>query len=130
MAMDVSFPGGMKVAAKYKNHTLITDQPRQSGGLDEAPSPFDLFIISIGTCAGFYALNFCKVRNITTDGMRMSLETDFDPGQKLISNIRIHLTLPEGFPDEYRLPIIRAIESCTVKKHLNNPPAFDVTASV
>jgi ribosomal protein S12 methylthiotransferase accessory factor len=55
MDMVVNFPGGKKVDAIYKGFTINTDQPEKGGGEGTAPSPFDLFLSSIGTCAGFYS---------------------------------------------------------------------------
>jgi putative redox protein len=31
-----------------------------------APSPFDLFMLSIGTCAGYYVLTFLQQRGLST----------------------------------------------------------------
>ena len=64
MQMDIRFPGGKKVDAVYKGFTVKTDQPRGEGGDGSAPEPFDLFLASIGTCAGIYALSFCQARGV------------------------------------------------------------------
>ena len=39
------------------------------------------------------------------------------------------LKLPEGFPDKYKAAVVNAMNLCTVKKHLHQPPEFAVTAS-
>jgi putative redox protein len=129
LRMDVSFPGRMKVDVDYKGHTIKTDQPRQSGGGGADPSPFDLFLASIGACAGFYALNFCKARKISTEGLGMSVDLDYDEAEKMVVNVRINLKLPMGFPKEYNEAILRSVKSCTVKKHIKNPPKFEVLLS-
>ncbi len=49
----VTFPGGVKVEAVYKGFVIKTDQPVHQGGENTAPAPFDLFLASIATCAGF-----------------------------------------------------------------------------
>ncbi len=53
---EVFFPGGKKVAANYRGFTIETDQPLQGGGDNTAASPFELFLASLATCAGFYVL--------------------------------------------------------------------------
>ena len=50
MELTVTFPGGKKVNAEFKGFTIKTDQPQTNGGDGTAPSPFDLFLASIGTC--------------------------------------------------------------------------------
>ena len=125
--IHVSFPGGLQVDATYKGHTIRTDQPAYAGGTDTAMAPFDLFLASIGTCMGFYAVRFCKERRIATEGMRLTLEPERDPDLNRVVNIRVVLTLPYGFPEKYGPAIERAIDHCTVRKHLAEPPAFEVS---
>lgn len=127
MRMEMSFPGGLAVDAQYKGHTIQTDQPEASGGRGKAPSPFDLFLASIGTCAGFYALRFCQQRELPTEGLRVALETVKDEGR--VATVRLAVELPEAFPDKYRSAIVRAIDQCTVKKHIIEPPEFEVDST-
>jgi putative redox protein len=125
---DVSFPGGVAVESTAKGHTVRTDQPMPLGA-DSAPSPFDLFIASIATCMGFYALHFCRERGIPTEGLGLSLETVRDQEKKRLSSIDATLTLPPGFPEKYRQAIVRAVDQCAVKKHMMEPPAFSLTVA-
>jgi ribosomal protein S12 methylthiotransferase accessory factor len=124
----VTFPGGVSVDARVGGHVVHTDQPRPHGG-DSGPAPFDLFIASIATCMGFYALRFCQERAIPTEGLGLSLETVRDDSRKRLSAIKAALTLPPGFPEKYADAIRRAVDQCAVKKHLVEPPAFELTVS-
>jgi len=128
MDMDVYFPGGKRVYADYKGFTVETDQPASDGGDGSAPAPFDLFLVSIGTCAGIYALGFMQQRGIDPEGSRLAMRTHKDPERGLIGKIDLELTLPDGFPEKYRAAIVKAMNLCTVKKLLHQPPEFDVTA--
>jgi ribosomal protein S12 methylthiotransferase accessory factor len=125
---DVSFPGGVAGEAAFKGHTVRTDQAAPLG-TDSAPTPFDLFIASLATCMGFYAVHFCREREIATEGLALALETVRDPEKKRVSSIGVTLTLPPGFPEKYRAAIGRAVDQCTVKKALHEPPAFALTIS-
>jgi ribosomal protein S12 methylthiotransferase accessory factor len=124
----VSFPGGVAVEADVKGHTVRTDQPAPLGG-DSAASPFDLFLASIATCMGFYALRFCQERGIATDGLGLSLETLRDETGKRIATLRATLTLPPGFPEKYDAAIRRAVDQCAVKRQMDEPPAFTLTVN-
>ena len=64
--IEVSFPGGKRVDGKIENMIIKTDQPVEEGGGGSAPEPFNLFLMSIATCAGIYALDFCQAREIET----------------------------------------------------------------
>ena len=127
MQMTISFPGGAAVDAAFKSHTFHTDQPLSSGGKDTAGSPFDLFLASMGTCMGFYAMRFCQERGISTDGLSLGLEFERDEETKRLSRVTVAVTAPEALPRKYRVALLRAVEQCAVKKAIADPPEIDVT---
>ena len=127
--LEVTFPGGSRVEARYRGQKILTDQPVKAGGEGSAASPFDLFLASIATCAGFYAQQFCRHRELSTDGLALSLQTVADPQSKMISRVLLHLELPAGFPDKYRRAIERSIDQCAVKRHLARPPSVELRLS-
>jgi putative redox protein len=125
----VSFPGGMRVEAAYKGYVIKTDQPPHEGGQGSAPAPFDLFLASIATCAGYYLLAFCREREIPVEGAGVVMTTERDAVNKLISGITLELRLPPGFPEKYGAAVVKAVEACTVKRHILKPPAFKVVTT-
>lgn len=126
MDIRVSFPGGKRVDAQVGDLVVRTDQPVSAGGEGSAPGPFDLFLASIGTCAGIYALGFCQARGLSTEGLSIVQHVDLDPATHLPSSIRVALTLPRDFPERYRAAIVRAAENCRVKKTLAAQPRIEV----
>jgi putative redox protein len=124
--MDIRFPGGLRVEAYHEGFWIRTDQPVAQGGAGTAPSPFDLFLASIGTCAGFYALRFCQQRNLETNGLALSVTPERDDTGKHVDRVRIEITLPPAFPPKYREALLRAVDQCTVKRHLIQPPQFEL----
>jgi len=127
MDMQIVLPGGKKVNAIYQGFTIKTDQPKGSGGDGSAPSPFDLFLASIGTCAGFYVLSFCQERGIATDEVKLALLAERNRETGLTDRIAIEVQLPPEFPERYRGAVKRAAELCTVKKHLHSPPVIEIS---
>jgi len=122
----VTFPGNLKVKAHIRDFEIETDQPEKSGGDNSAPSPFSLFTASIATCAGYFALKFCRARNLQTEGMSLHLKYGWDKDAKCYPEMEIQLRLPGGFPEKYRDAIIRAMDQCVVKKHILDPPKFTI----
>lgn len=116
--IDVSFPGGKKVDAHFNGFTVSTDQWIKSGGEGTAPRPFDYFFVSLVTCAGTYALEFCSSRGLSTKGLGVAMSAEKNESLRLYDEIKISLTLPKGFPEKYRNAIIRAVDLCAVKKHI------------
>jgi len=123
MEMLIDFPGGSRVEAHFKSFSVLTDQPPESS----APTPFDLFLSSLGTCAGIYVLNFCRQRNLPTEGLRIREQVHRDPQTGMVINVDLEIQLPPGFPEKYREAVIHSAELCAVKKHMETPPQFSIT---
>jgi ribosomal protein S12 methylthiotransferase accessory factor len=124
--MIINFPGGKKVNAVYKGFTIKTDQPRDEGGEGASSEPFSLFLASIGTCIGIYVLSFFQMRNISINGLEMVLRFNEHKKTHMIQDIRIDIQVPKDFPDNYKNALIKTANLCTVKKHLDIPPKFDI----
>ena len=125
MEMIIDFPGGSRVEAHFGPYTVATDQPPVAS----APTPFAVFLSSIGTCAGIYVLGFCQQRGLPTDGIRIVQRIHNGFGG-MVQKIDLEIQVPPSFPEKYRDSLIRSAELCAVKKHLENPPTFDVTTKV
>lgn len=128
MHMRIHFPGGAQVHADYKGMTIRTDQPPPAGA-GQDPSPFDLFLASLGTCAGIYVLGFCQQRGINTDGMEIIQTLDYDPTTRLVKTVNLEIRAPAGFPERYHAALVQSAKLCAVKKHLENPPEFNVVVT-
>lgn len=126
MEMIIDFPGGAKVDAHFGTFNIETDQPPAGGGAGSAPTPFEVFLSSIGTCAGIYVLGFCKQRNLPTDGIRIIEHVHPNRSSGLIDKIDLEIQVPPSFPKQYHNALIRSAELCKVKKTLENPPAFEI----
>jgi len=130
MEMVIDFPGGARVDAHFGPYTVRTDQPPQGGGEGSAPTPFALFLASLGTCAGIYVLGFCRQRGLPTEGIRVVQRVVSDPMTGMIGRVELEIQVPPSFPEKYHEALIRSASQCTVKKHLEHPPAFDVKTVV
>jgi ribosomal protein S12 methylthiotransferase accessory factor len=127
--IDVHVPGGKKVDAKIGDFIVHTDQSLKNGGEGTAPEPFQIFLASIATCAGVYALEFCQAREISAEGMTLTLSYEFDEKKQVCERLIIQLHVPPGFPDRYKKAVMRVMDLCSVKKHIMNPPEFVIQAS-
>jgi ribosomal protein S12 methylthiotransferase accessory factor len=130
MELVIDFPGGAKVDAHFGPYTVKTDQPPAGGGEGSAPTPFGVFLASIGACAGIYVLGFCRQRGLPTEGLRIVQRVHTDPGTGMVGKIDLEIQAPPSFPEKYLPSLIRSAELCAVKKHLEHPPVFEVTTVV
>ena len=133
MEMKITFPGGEKVNAEINGRIIATDQPVSGGGDGSAPTPYDYFLASLGTCAGIYVLSFCRQRQIDTEGLALTQHMEFatdENGKGRLARISMEINLPPGFPEKYRNAIVKAAGLCSVKKVIMDPPEFVITARI
>jgi len=127
--MEITFDGGKVITAHTHGHIIRTDQPLDNGGGNTAPAPYDLFLASIGTCAGIYIKGFCDNRNIPTEGIKIIQSYEWNQETGLPVNIRLDIKLPAGFPEKYKASLIHVADLCKVKKTMANPPKFEIITS-
>ena len=127
--MEITFEGGKIITAHTHGHSITTDQPVDNGGTNTAPAPFDIFLASIGTCAGIYVKSFCDNRNIPAEGIKIIQTHEWNQETGLPTAIRLDIKLPAGFPEKYKASLIHVAELCKVKKSIANPPTFEIISS-
>ena len=130
MELIIDFPGGKCVDAHFDSFIVQTDQPKTGGGENSAPTPFQIFLASLGTCAGIYVLGFCNQRNLPTEGIRLIERITNNPANGLVECIEIEIQVPPSFPGNYYDALVRSAEQCKVKKTIENPPKFIVHTEV
>ncbi len=130
MEMLIDFPGGARVDAHFSGYTVPTDQPPQGGGEGSAPTPFAVFLSTIGTCAGIYVLGFCRSRNLSTDGIRIIERINSNRASGLVDSVDLEIQVPPEFPEKYHKALILSAEQCKVKQQLSQPPVFNITTQV
>ena len=129
MDIEIFFAGNKKVYANLNGFVVKTDQPVKVGGEGQYPSPFELFLASLGTCAGIYVKSFCDQRHLPSDKIKIIEHIETDPVKHSVSKIGLEIMLPADFPEKYKDAIINSAELCTVKRLIQNPPVFDVYAN-
>ena len=137
MEMEIVFPGDLAVDAQFqvmvqgdngmpqlKQLVIETDQD------GSAPAPFALFLASMGTCAGIYVLGFCRQRGLPTEGVKIVQRMRNNPITRMVDEVELEIQVPPTFPEKYYDALIRSASQCAVKKHLENPPAFNIHTEV
>jgi putative redox protein len=115
-----------RVDTELRGHHIATDQPWEKGGRDSAPTPFDLFLASIGTCAGTTIQAFCAHRDIPASEIKLTQRVELDDNGD-VREIELKVHLPPSFPKKYVDVLQRVIEQCPVERSIRAMPAFIVT---
>ena len=121
----VSLPGGRRVNAEVGRHIIHTDQPISNGGEDAAPAPFDVFLASMGACAGIFVQGFCAKRGIPYEGIRIIERPEYG-AEGVLQGVNFDIQTPPTIPEKYREPLVRVVEQCSVKRAIQAQPTFRV----
>jgi putative redox protein len=121
----VTLPRGRRVDAQVGTHTIHTDQPLGNSGEDAAPTPFDVFLASMGACAGIFVQGFCANRCIPYEEIRVVERPEYHAGGTL-RGVDFDIQLPPAFPEKYLGALVRAVEQCSVKRAIQAQPSFRV----
>ena len=124
MEVIVEHLGGVQFEIKARQHRIACDQPPENGGFDEGMTPPELFLASLGSCAGFYAAQYLKKHQLAVEGtiVRVSAEKATNPPR--MNDFRIHLEIPSGINEEHREGIEGAVRHCLIHNTLLNPPTI------
>ena len=113
-----------------RHHGLVADQPRDDGG-DLGPTPVELFVASLATCAAHYARRFLTRHDISTEGFAVHCDYRMSGERPArVVAVDIDVTVPAAFPPELREPLLRVIDHCTVKNSIMQPPVIAVDVQV
>lgn len=123
----VTLPGKRRVDALVDGHVVHTDQPVSGGGENSAPSPFNLFLAALGTCAGIFVQGFCAKRELPYENIRLVERVSYKENGTLAA-VDIDLELPPDFPEKYREAVVRVAQECSVKRAIAAQPHFTVRA--
>jgi uncharacterized OsmC-like protein len=130
MKYNIDIAGNKKVDAHFRGFTLKSDQPVADGGDNTAPSPLEIFLASIGMCAGFYIVAFCQSRSIPTDNITLIQNVMRNDATHMVEKISIDIVLPPNFPEKYKSAIVKTAQSCSVKKFLDAPSEIQIAIKV
>ena len=124
--MVVTHEGGLKFVAEVRGHRVETDQPVRAGGSDSAPMPLEMVGVALGTCVALYVQQFCAMRQIPHEGMRVEVQTAGAQGPNRVGLFDVRVVLPGPVPDQYREAIDRVARSCPVHNTLMHTPEIVV----
>jgi putative redox protein len=126
MEVEIVHLGNVKFEAIAGRHHVICDQPDSNGGSDSGMTPPDFLLVSLGTCAGFYAAQYLKARSLPADGLRIKVAAEKAAQPARLGKFQIEVTAPE-LDAQHQAGILRAVKACLIHNTLLNAPAIDVT---
>lgn len=115
--MKITFEGNKKVKVRVKNFDIWTDQPKNHGGDETAPTPIDLFLASLGSCSGVFVLNFLT-QHALPENVYLTLEPVWNISDYVIDRIEVTIHIPADFPPKYEHALLEVARRCLVARHV------------
>lgn len=135
MEVTVEHLGAVQFEIKARGHSIVSDQPADSGGFDEGMTPPELLLASLGSCAGYYAAQYLRKNKLATEGtrVRVSCGKVKDPLARM-EDFVIEIDAPVELTCDQRKGVEEAVEHCLVHNTLLHAPKIslkvDTTALV
>jgi len=122
MKLEVNLQQGFVFKAVCGAHEVFTDQHAAEGGTDKAMTPAELFIASLGTCIGVYAVRFCSRHNLPTAGLKVSMDWTVVKDPWRIGAIKAEIHYPHDIPETEKKGLLRMAEACFVHESIIHKP--------
>jgi uncharacterized OsmC-like protein len=130
-SMTISWVEGVRLAAQVRNHRVVVDQPIEDGGRDQEINPVEMFVVSLGTCIGYYAVRFFQRHKIPATGFKLAMEWDYAEQPHRIGSISIRADFPEKLEPALKERLQKVMEGCRVHNSMTMAPIvmIQLTAS-
>lgn len=129
MEVLIEHLGSVQFQIKARQHEITSDQPPGNGGFDEGMTPPELFLASLGACAGFYAAQYLKKRKLATEGTRVRVTAEKLLGPARLDNFCIEVEVPLGINDDERKGVEDAVHHCLIHNTLLQPPKIAINVA-
>jgi len=126
MEITVDHLGDVQFEVKARQHTLICDQPAEAGGFDEGITPPEFLLAALGTCAGYYAVQYLKAQKILTTGLRIRTSAGKEKAPARMDHFMIEIEYPAGLGDRDRQGVLDSVKKCLIHNTLTHPPEIGV----
>lgn len=128
MEVTAEFAGGVKFEVLARGHRVICDQPVDNGGEDAGMTPPEFLLASLATCAGYYAAQYLKARQLPAEGLKVRVSAEKAQQPARLATFRIELTAP-GLDERHQAGVLRAAKACLIHNTLLGQPAVDVAVN-
>jgi putative redox protein len=125
MEVLVNHLGALQFEIKAREHTIVSDQPRENGGFDEGMSPPELLLASLGSCAAYYAAEYLHRHELATEGTRVRVVAEKIKNPARIDNFHIEIDVPVGLSETHQRGIQDAVHRCLIHNTLPHLPKVD-----
>ena len=126
MEVRITHLDKVKFAIHSRSHSIVCDQPAENGGEDSGMTPPELLLVSLGSCAAFYAMQYLKARNLAETGVEVTVTAEKLKQPTRVGNFRVHVVCPVSLTEEQTGGLMRSVHHCLVHNTLLTLPEIAI----
>jgi putative redox protein len=126
MQVDVRQLDNVKFSIHARQHAVICDQPTENGGFDEGMTPPELLLASLGSCAAFYAVEYLRTRNLSSDPVEVSVYAEKLKNPSRLGHFQIEVRCSGGLTNEQQQGMLRSVHACLIHNTLMSVPDIEI----
>jgi uncharacterized OsmC-like protein len=120
---------GYRSSIRMGQHELVADEPKEMGGGDEGPGPYDLLLASLGACKAITLRMYADRKGWFLGGVNVTLAhdrihakdcEDCESGSGKVDEITVELELLGDLTDEQRERLLEIADKCPVHRTLTS----------
>lgn len=118
---------GYRSAVIAAGHEFVADEPKEMGGDDEGPGPYDLLLAALGTCKAMTLRMYADRKGWFLGGVNVTLKhdrvhakdcEDCETGTGKVDEVTVELELLGDLTDEQRERLLEIADKCPVHRTL------------
>ena len=130
MEVTVRHLNQVKFEIESRNHRILCDQPTDNGGSDEAMTPPELMLASLGSCAAFYAAQYLHARSLDEHTVTVKVTAEKLRPPARLGNFKIVVSSPLTLTAEQHEGMMRSVHHCLIHNTLLTPPQIQIELQV
>jgi len=125
----VRYLGAVQFEAESRGHKVFCDQPESNKGFDEGMTPPEFLLVSLGTCAAYYAAEYLNKHGLPSAGLTVAVKAEKAKAPARLDQFQVNITAPDVDMVAHRAGLLAAVEKCLVHNTLTHPPSIAVAVS-
>jgi putative redox protein len=114
-------------AVLVRDHMVKVDQPYSGGGMDDGPTPVELFVAGLAACAAHYGRRYLAAHGLPSDGVEVRARFAMGTGSPArVARIDLDVRSPIRLREPHGSGFRAAVEHCTVHNSLLTPPRINI----
>ncbi|NOX45201.1 MAG: OsmC family protein [Caldiserica bacterium] len=129
MEVRARYREGISFELEIRGHRVVTDLPPDKGGKDAGPSPPELLVAALASCAGVFAALFARRNGLSPEGIEVEARARTAGTPMRLEDFAVRVRIP-GLPPELEGKARAFVEACLVGQTLRreNHIALEISA--